>query len=211
MKKVVYFVFALVLIFFGYRHFLAHVPEERPRPPATGTIIGFGDSLTSGYGASAGMDYPSQLSRLIGLPVINAGVPGDTTADALKRLETDVLSRSPRIVLVTLGGNDLKNRISAKTAFQNLRKIVESIQRQGALVIIGGIDIPLYGRGFAEGYRSLAEQTGAVLIPDILDGVLGNSKRMSDPIHPNDLGYRMIANRFYQSVPPDFWHPDVGS
>lgn len=211
MKKVLYLAFALVLLFFGYRHFLAHVPEERPRPPAAGNIICFGDSLTSGYGASPGMDYPSQLSRRLGLPVINAGVPGDTTADALKRLDADVLSRSPRIVLITLGGNDLKNRLPAETAFRNLQQIVETIQRRGALVILGGIDIPLYGRGFDDGYRKVAERTGAVLIPDILAGILGNPKRMSDPIHPDDRGYRMVADRFYESVPPDFWHPQVGS
>jgi len=207
MKKLLYLAIALLLVFFGYRHFLAHVPPDRLRPPSRGNIICFGDSLTSGYGASAGMDYPSQLSRRIGLPVINAGVAGDTTASALRRLNDDVLSRSPRIVLITLGGNDLKNRFPAQQAFRNLQQIVESIQRQGALVVIGGIGIPLYGRHFAQGYQDVAEGTGAVLVPDILDGIFGHPERMSDPIHPNDRGYRRIANRFYESLPPDFWHP----
>ena len=55
-------------------------------------IICFGDSLTYGTGASRGMDYPSQLSKMISRPVINAGVSGDTTARALQRLERDVLA-----------------------------------------------------------------------------------------------------------------------
>jgi len=207
MKKLFYVLFALALAFFGYRHFLAHMPEERPRPPSDGNIICFGDSLTSGYGASAGMDYPSQLSRLIGAPAINAGVPGDTTSTALRRLDADVLSRSPRIVLITLGGNDLKNRRPAETTFQNLERIVTAIQRQRALVIIGGIDIGPYGRGFVQGYRTVAQRTGAVLVPDILEDIIGNPKRMSDPIHPNDIGYRIIAERFYQSIPAEFWQP----
>src|SRR5216684_444360 len=36
-------------------------------------IIAFGDSLTAGYGAAPGEDYPSRLTSLIGVPVLNAG------------------------------------------------------------------------------------------------------------------------------------------
>ena len=80
--------------YFGYRHFLHQPPIKNPRP-AGENIVCFGDSLTYGTGASQGMDYPTQLSRLIGRPVINAGIPGDTTATALARLERDVLT-APR-------------------------------------------------------------------------------------------------------------------
>src|SRR5947199_10847720 len=60
-------------------------------------VIAFGDSLTAGYGAQAGEDYPSRLSALIGETVINAGVSGDTTESALARLDADVLPPDPRI------------------------------------------------------------------------------------------------------------------
>jgi lysophospholipase L1-like esterase len=181
----------------------------RPQPDAdrwalTGeNIICFGDSLTSGTGAAAGKDYPAQLSQLLARPVINAGVPGDTTARALKRLEKDVLLRSPRIVLITLGGNDLKNRIPRKRAFANLKRIVATIQDAGALVILGGIDLPVFGRGFGKGYEAVAAETRAILIPDILEGIFGNRKLMSDPIHPNDDGYALMARRFYQAIPAE--------
>ena len=165
------------------------------------TIICFGDSLTSGTGATAGRDYPAQLSRLLGRPVVNAGAAGDTTARALDRLRQDVLSRSPRIVLITLGGNDLKNRIPREQAFANLKRCVETIQDAGALVIVGGIDLPVFGRGFGKGYKAVADETGAILIPDILDGIFGNRKLMSDPIHPNDEGYALMARRFYDAIP----------
>ncbi len=102
---------------FGYRHFLYQPPIKNTGRQAR-SIVCFGDSLTYGTGASLGMDYPSQLSRLIGKPVINAGIPGDTTATALSRLDRDVLGRSPRIVLITLGGNDLKNRQDRDRAFR---------------------------------------------------------------------------------------------
>jgi lysophospholipase L1-like esterase len=169
--------------------------------PSGETIICFGDSLTYGTGASKGMDYPTQLSRLVGRPVINAGVPGDTTATALNRLD-GLLEKRPRVVLITLGGNDLKNGIPRQTAFANLRAIIRSIQAGGALVIIGGIDIPFYGKGFGESYRKLAEASGAVLVPNVFAGIMGRRSLMSDPIHPNSQGYTIMAQHFYRALQP---------
>ena len=199
-KKAIVAITALVALAIAYQ-LLRPKPDIDPLALTGETIICFGDSLTSGYGASAGQDYPAQLSRLLDRPVINAGVAGDTTGRALQRLEQDVLSRSPRIVLITLGGNDLKNRIPSETAFDNLKRIVESIQEAGALVIVGGIDLPLFGRGFDKGYENVVDETGAILIPDILEGIFGNRRLMSDPIHPNDDGYALMARRFYDAIP----------
>jgi lysophospholipase L1-like esterase len=200
MKKIIFAILGLLTAFVGYRLFLPS-PDIQNLQPAGERIICFGDSLTSGYGASPGMDYPSQLARWVDRPVVNAGIPGDTTERALARLEADVLSRSPRIVLITLGGNDLKNRLPKDQTFNNLKKIVESIQARGALVVIGGIDLPLFGRGFGGAYRQLADDTGAILIPNILEGIFGNRERMSDAIHPNDSGYAIMAKRFYEAIP----------
>jgi lysophospholipase L1-like esterase len=198
-KKILFVLFCAMILFSGYRVFVDSSRVEEGLI-SDGTIVCFGDSLTSGTGASPAMDYPSQLAKMIGKPVINAGAPGDTTARALERLERDVLSRSPDLVLITLGGNDLKNGIAKDVAFENLKRMVESIQEQGAQVIIGGLDFPLRDRGFGKGYRELADGTGAVLIANILEGIIGNRKYMSDPIHPNDEGYRLVAQRFYRAM-----------
>ena len=192
---------AIGIFFLGYVVFF-HSPGAEPDESNHRTIICFGDSLTYGTGASQGMDYPAQLSQMLNRPVFNAGVPGDTTGRALKRLERDVISKSPGIVLITLGGNDLKNGVSKDTAFRNLRQIVESIQKQGAKVIVGGLKFPLRDRGYGKGFEELADQTGAVLIPDIFEGIMGNRKLMSDPIHPNDAGYKIIAQRFHAAISP---------
>jgi lysophospholipase L1-like esterase len=133
-------------------------------------------------------------------PVINAGVPGDTTARARQRLERDVLAKAPDIVLITLGGNDLKNGLAKDNAFANLKIIVESIQNTGARVIIGGIKFPIRDRGFGRAYKELADETGAFLIPNILEDIIGNRDLMSDPIHPNEKGYKIVAQRFYEAL-----------
>lgn len=177
-------------------------PEIRNAHPTGGPVVCFGDSLTYGTGAADGRTYPDRLAERLGEPVVNAGVPGDTAADALARLEDDVLVHEPRAVFITLGGNDLKNGVSREIAFRNLKIIVATLQDRGALVILGGIDIPFWGRGFGDAYRQLAEETGSVLVPNVLDGLVGKSELMSDSIHPNAAGYAIMAERFYEAAAP---------
>lgn len=111
------------------------------------------------------------MASLLGREVINAGVPGNTTADALKRLDRDVLALNPRIVLITLGGNDLMRDLPRDEAFENLEAIVRKIHRQGALVVVGGIHVPLFDRGFDDAYEDLQDSTGCLLIPNVLKGL----------------------------------------
>jgi len=196
MKKLIYFIFAGLILLAGYK-FLTSTHRDFGNGSAGEKIVCFGDSLTYGTGASSGADYPAQLSKMISRPVINAGVSGDTTARALQRLERDVLAFSPDIVLITLGGNDLKNGVASDIAFKNLKMIVNLIHNQGARVIIGGLSIPFRDRGYGKGFNKLAAETGATLIPNILEGIMGNRKLMSDSIHPNDAGYKIMAQRFY--------------
>ncbi|HBD07408.1 MAG TPA: arylesterase [Syntrophobacteraceae bacterium] len=200
MKKYGIFLGLLFLGFLIYQFGLSGPSPRQHTFPVGENIICFGDSLTYGTGASQGQDYPSQLATMISKPVINKGIPGDTTSSALARLDQDVLSQSPQIVLLTLGANDLKNGTPKDVAFRNLKTIIESIQAKGALVIVGGVDIPIWGRGFGEGYVEVCRQTGVTLIPNIFEGIMGNSKLMSDPIHPNDAGYTKMAQKFYRAL-----------
>ena len=165
--------------------------------PSGTNVIAFGDSLTEGYRVPEADSYPAQLSVLIGRPILNRGVSGDTTGDALARLERDVLSQDPRIVLVCLGGNDMLRRLPADQQFANLKTIVEQIQDKGALVVLIGTEgfALLSNVDYGERYAALAAETGAVFVPDMLDGVFGEPALMYDQIHPNAAGYRKIAER----------------
>jgi acyl-CoA thioesterase I len=207
MRKLIISVLCVLALALGILYFYSSHPEIRNAHPSGENLICFGDSLTYGTGASEGQDYPSRLSEMLSKPVINAGVPGDTTSTAMGRLDQDVLSHAPRIVFMTLGGNDLKNGVSKKVAFENLKVIVEKIQTEGALVVLGGINIPFWGKGFGEAYENLAEETGSILIPNIYKGIIGNPKLMSDRIHPNAKGYEIIAKFFYDAVKPYVTQP----
>jgi lysophospholipase L1-like esterase len=80
-------------------------------PPQGVNNIALGNSIIEGGSASPGEDFVSELSRRVGEPIINAGKRGDSTREALARLEEDVLSKDPKVVIVLLGGVDFLEQI----------------------------------------------------------------------------------------------------
>jgi acyl-CoA thioesterase-1 len=162
---------------------------------AGSNIIAFGDSLTAGYGASAGEDYPSRLSLLIGSTVINAGVSGDTTQDALARLDTDVLARDPRIVIVGLGGNDYLRSIPISATEANLRSIIRKIHDAHAMVVLLGFRFPSLNVNYEDMYDRVASEERCLVVPKVLSGILTDPSLKSDEVHPNARGYQLIAER----------------
>ena len=158
-------------------------------------IIAFGDSLTAGYGAGSGEDYPTKLSALIGQPAINAGVSGDTTESALARIDADVLSREPRIVIVGLGGNDFLRQVPIAATEANLRTIIRKIHEAGAMVVVLGFRFPSFGPSYDDMYKRVAKDEGCLLIAGVLRGILTDPSLKSDEIHPNARGYALMAER----------------
>ena len=158
-------------------------------------VIAFGDSLTAGYGAGEGEDYPSRLSARLGVPVLNAGVSGDTTDGALGRIERDVLSRDPKVVIVGLGGNDFLRGAPLPSTEATLRSIVRSIQDAGAMVVLLGFEFPSLSANYAAMYERVAEEEGALLVEGSLEGILTKPDLRSDAIHPNARGYEIMAER----------------
>lgn len=159
------------------------------------TIVAFGDSLTAGYGAGRGESYPERLSMKLGIPIENAGVSGDTTAGALDRLDREVLTRDPRIVIVGLGGNDFLRGAPIASAETNLRAIVRRIREAGAVTILLGFRFPSLTADWEGMYERVAEEEQCLFVPDVLDGILSDPALRSDAIHPNAAGYQVMAER----------------
>ncbi len=121
---------AIVLAILGWLFW--PTPEITNFPTSKrGPIVFVGDSLVSGVGASEGKSLPAQLSRLLGEPVLDYGVAGDTTRDGLARLAEPVAAQ-PRLALILLGGNDFLRRVERSQIEANLEQIVRSFQRYGA-------------------------------------------------------------------------------
>ncbi len=176
----------------------------KPKPPLEATnvpirkdatVVAFGDSLVWGFGSSAGKDFVSLLSSRLGVPIINAGKNGDTTASAMQRLDADVLSKHPDIVIVLLGGNDALQQVPIDQTFANLSDIIDRIQGSGAKVLLLGVRGSLLDDVYRTRFDQLAKDKNVAYVPDILQGLFGHSDTMYDFIHPNDKGYAEIADR----------------
>jgi len=165
-------------------------------------IVCFGDSVTFGYGAEPGGDYPSALTKMISIPVINAGIDGDTSTEALKRIKSDVLDRDPLLVIVEFGGNDFLKKIPQEVTLNNMREIIDTIQTQGAMVAVVDISTGMLLKEYHSVFYNLAREKGAIFIPSILSGIITNPRLKSDFIHPNADGYNVIAQRIYRVITP---------
>lgn len=165
--------------------------DMNPEP----TIVAFGDSLVDGYGASTRGGFVTMLATSLDTPIINEGRNGDTTQSAQTRLN-DVLSIKPDIVLLLLGGNDVLQQTPPAETKRNLGEMIEQLQAQGTKVIllgvIGGIGI---GDPFKDMFDELRDTYDVAYVPNVLSGLLGHQEYMSDPIHPNEAGYRKIADK----------------
>lgn len=176
------------------------VPANLP-PTATGPWIAFGDSLTEGYGATEGHSYPAQLSRGLGVPILNFGVSGDTTADALKRLDS-VARQQPRVVLLCLGGNDALNQVPQARSIANLGAIIDRLHAEGTFVVLIGIRSASLRDRNEKAFARLAREKRVLYVPDFLQGLAFKPVYMSDAIHPNDEGYKQFAERLEKVLRP---------
>ena len=163
-------------------------------------IICFGDSITFGYGANPGEDYPCALAKMLNLPVINAGIDGDTSIEALKRIDSDVLGKDPLIVIIEFGGNDFLRKIPKEVTVNNVREMVEKIQARGAMVAVVDISAGMFLKEYRAVFNKLAKEKQTIFIPSILSGIITNPSMKSDFIHPNADGYKMIAQRIFQAI-----------
>ncbi|MDR2782825.1 MAG: GDSL-type esterase/lipase family protein [Treponema sp.] len=172
------------------------------------TLVCLGDSLTAGYGASTpGADdksksYPAYLEEKVTIPVINAGVSGDTTEGGLSRVRKDVLSQNPWIVIIELGANDLPHEQGTEISLaklisiisatrNNLQRIIDMVDNGNRKIYLAKfytdpVAIAIAARfGLTDGdaqslitlydamYNSLASSNDIELIEDIWSGVWG--------------------------------------
>lgn len=191
-------------------------PVEKPTgQSATGTVdertaehlvLAFGDSLYAGYGVQQNESFPAQLQALLndqGLSVAvrGAGVSGDTTAAGRQRLAfvLDGLERTPDLVILGLGGNDMLRGLGPEETRANLDAMLTELDKRGIPVLLTGmVAAPNLGRDYAEAFNpifpELAKKHGAVLYPFFLDGVVTDKALMlPDTIHPNAKGLERIS------------------
>ena len=162
------------------------------------TILAFGDSLTFGYGA-VNAAYPLALAKLSGKKVINAGISGEVSTNGLGRLPALLEQYHPALLILCHGGNDILRRRSQDQLKANLGKMVTMAQESGAQVLVVGVPgFGLFGASTLALYGEVATEMGVLYEGAILEKIENDTTLKSDQIHPNALGYRLMAEAFFE-------------
>ena len=173
-------------------------------------LAALGDSLTAGYGLSAGDAFPARLQQALAakgyrVTIANFGISGDTTAGGLARLGA-VLDAKPDGVILELGANDMLRGLEPEEAQHNLDAIMSRLAKAGIPVMLCGMrSVKNYGSDYAAAfdaiYPALARKYHAVLYPFFLDGVTGAAgMTLPDGLHPTAQGVGVVVARILPDV-----------
>ena len=178
------------------------------------SVLFFGTSLTAGYGLDPSQAFPVMVAAKAaaeGMPIaaINAGLSGETSAGALRRIDW-VLKNPVDVVVLETGGNDALRALDANALKANLTAIVARIRQAQprAKILLAVMEAPpnfgaRYTSTFREAYASVAKAEGLTLLPFLLDRVAGHPElNQEDGVHPNLAGERIVADNVWRALKP---------
>lgn len=181
---------------------------------ASKTILFLGDSLTAGYGVGDDRAFPALIQEKLDenefdYTVLNAGVSGDTSAGGLSRINW-LLKRPVDIIILELGANDGLRGQPVSSTQANLSAIFKTVKEKNpeTKLILAGMQVPPnmgpdYAQAFQSVFTEVAEQSGAHLIPFLLEGVGGiENLNQPDGIHPTAEGHTIIADHVWNHLEP---------
>jgi len=163
-------------------------------------VLAFGDSLTYGTGANQNESYPAVLERAIGRKVVNAGVPGETSAQGRERLPDVLEEVKPRLLILCHGGNDFLRKLPETQAAANVRAMVKLARTRGIEVLLIGTPEPGFSVTPPAFYAGIAKEFAVPYEDAAIAQVLKDASLKSDPIHPNAQGYGVIAERIAERL-----------
>ncbi|MEX2180847.1 MAG: arylesterase [Gemmatimonadaceae bacterium] len=182
---------------------------------ATGIRVLFvGTSLTAGLGLDPDSAYPAILQRTAdenGLQVtmVNAGLSGETSAGALRRIDWLLRDRADVVVLET-GANDGLRGLNPDSTRANLVAIIRKVRAADpqTRILLAQMEAPRnlgarYTRDFRDTFLAVAQDEAVTLIPFFLVGVAAvAAMNQSDGIHPNEAGARRAARNMWKALFP---------
>lgn len=192
---------------------LASAAPAQATQPTTAPILIVGDSLSAGYGLSAGEGWVDLLAKKlaqqkISRPVVNASISGDTTAGGVTRLPALLAKHKPSVVVIELGGNDGLRGSPVAAAKGNLLKMADMARASGAKVLLVGMRMPpnfgaAYTAQFEAMYSDVAKASGAALVPFFLVRIGTDlSKFQADRIHPTAAAQPELLDTVWPVLAP---------
>jgi acyl-CoA thioesterase-1 len=185
-----------------------------PSAAAPRVILIVGTSLTAGLGLDPAESYPARLQQKIdsaglAFTVRNAGLSGETSAGALRRL--DWLLRGPIDVFVLeTGANDGLRGLDVDSLRANIEAAIGRVKqaRPAARICLVQMEAPpnmgpSYTRAFHDVYPEAARAAHVTLLPFLLAGVAGQpALNQADATHPNVRGERIVAATVWRGLEP---------
>jgi lysophospholipase L1-like esterase len=174
------------------------VPRYEAIPPGS-TVLALGDSLTFGTGAGAEAAYPARLAAMTGWQVVNAGVPADTSAQARERLPRLLAEHAPKLVLLSIGGNDFLRQVPEAETRTNIAAMLDEIRAAGAQPMLIAVPRPAVMAALLRSlddhplYEALAGERRVPLFASGWAKVLSDPALKADQIHANAAGYERFA------------------
>ncbi len=168
-------------------------PARLPALAKSDVVVAFGDSITFGTGAEPRESYPVVLEQMIGRKVVNAGVPGEVTAEGLSRLPQILDTEKPALLILCHSGNDTLRQLSRVQAADNIRGMVRLARQRGVAVVLIAVSALGFSVSPAPMYRDIAKELKIPLEEKTLSDILADGSLKSDFIHPNAAGYRRLA------------------
>ena len=177
-------------------------------------ILLIGDSLSAGYGLEQAQAWVHLLQNKYkednkSITIINTAISGQTTDNALLKIDAWLKAHQPSHVLIELGGNDGIRGFPVKLLQKHLTKLVTTSQQHGAKVALMEIQIPpnlgpRYRKMFTGSYSKVTRQTGAYLMPYFMTKVaIEPSLMLNDNLHPNAKAQPIIRDFMYREI--DKW------
>jgi acyl-CoA thioesterase-1 len=187
-------------------------PKRQVR--GTKTVLVLGDSLSEGFGLDPREAWPALVVQRLReidpkFQIVNASVNGGTSEGGVRRLPS-YLMRKIDVFVLELGINDAFRGVPVERMRDNLQSMVDQVKatNPNAAVIIVGMQFPIetsdeYVTAFGKMFAELAEKNRAALVPYLLEGVAGDpSLNLSDRIHPNAAGHRILAKTMWRVLEP---------
>lgn len=162
--------------------------------PLETKILAFGDSLTYGNGVSKELSYPSKLSEFLHVEVINEGISGEFSNKGLERLPALLDKYKPQILVLCHGANDILKRNDLSLTKENLNKMVLLAKEKGIFVLLVGVpSYDILSFSVPSFYYEVAKENRIEIEDRALKKILESDDLKSDQVHPNKLGYELMA------------------